>query len=127
MESPRKPEVLVVEDNRLVAEMIALSLRDRDFIVGAVAGDGAEALAAARAQPFDVAVVDLELPDMSGLELLRALRRHLPKTRLVACSAHGPNSPEMTLARAFADAVVTKGITAPSALGDACRGVPRSA
>lgn len=100
--------VLVVEDNGGAAEMISAILGNDGFDVAAVALNGAEALEAIVRQPFDVAIVDLELPDMAGDELLRLLRKRSPSTMLVACSAHESHSRPVRRARELVDAVIPK-------------------
>ncbi|HVA15737.1 MAG TPA: response regulator transcription factor [Stellaceae bacterium] len=65
--------VLVVEDHRAMRDMISGHLRDRGFAVDAVqCGD--EALAATAAVGYDAVILDLGLPDMDGMEVLRRLR-----------------------------------------------------
>jgi CheY-like chemotaxis protein len=51
-----------------------------------VAADGANGLAAARALPPDLVIVDMNLPDMNGIELVQALRLD-PSTRALRCIA----------------------------------------
>ena len=65
--------ILVVEDEGLLRQHIAARLRDKGFAVED-SGDGAEGLYLATELPFDAAVVDLGLPGLSGLALIRRLR-----------------------------------------------------
>jgi signal transduction histidine kinase/HAMP domain-containing protein/DNA-binding response OmpR family regulator len=68
---PRR--LLLVEDDR--AEVLALKeLLEGPGVETVVARDGREALEAIRSRPFDCMVLDLNLPDMTGLELLKRLR-----------------------------------------------------
>jgi two-component system, OmpR family, response regulator len=81
--------VLVVDDEAVLAEMVSMALRYEGWDI-ATAGDGWSALAAARAQRPDVVVLDVMLPDMSGLDVLRKLREqnpHLPVLLLTAKDA----------------------------------------
>jgi two-component system, OmpR family, response regulator len=81
--------VLVVDDEAVLAEMVSMALRYEGWDI-ATAGDGSSALAAARAQRPDVVVLDVMLPDMSGLDVLRKLREqnpHLPVLLLTAKDA----------------------------------------
>ncbi len=80
---------LVVDDEAVLAEMVSMALRYEGWSV-TTAGDGAAALAAARAQRPDVVVLDVMLPDMSGLDVLlklRALHPSLPVLMLTAKDA----------------------------------------
>jgi DNA-binding response OmpR family regulator len=75
---PERPDsapmrLLLCEDNQSLLDMIAAHLRERGFAVDAVASGG-EALALAGATGYDAVVLDLGLPDMDGLDVLRALR-----------------------------------------------------
>src|SRR6202165_2636301 len=66
--------VVVVEDDPLQAEALAFILRQEGYVV-ALASTGAEALIAARGQPApDTVVLDVALPDLSGVEVARRLR-----------------------------------------------------
>jgi DNA-binding response OmpR family regulator len=80
-------KVLLVEDHRTMRDLIADHLRRRGLAVDAVrCGD--EALAAAAVAGYDAVILDLGLPDMDGMEVLRRLRgsRHpdLPALILTA-------------------------------------------
>ena len=65
--------VLIVEDEPGLRRALVINLRARDYEVTAV-GDGAAALAAAAAEPPDVVILDLGLPDMDGTEVIEGLR-----------------------------------------------------
>jgi two-component system OmpR family response regulator len=65
--------ILVVEDDPKIASFVAGGLRQHGFAVDQ-AGDGDEALALAATTPFDAAVVDVMLPRLDGLSLVRRLR-----------------------------------------------------
>lgn len=72
--------VLVVDDEPVLAEMVSMALRYEGWNI-TTAQDGASAIAAARAARPDVVVLDVMLPDMSGLEVLHKLRRRTPACR----------------------------------------------
>jgi DNA-binding response OmpR family regulator len=67
------PRVLVVEDEPAIADSVAYALRGEGFDVDIVE-DGESALEAARADGYDVMLLDLMLPGVSGLEVCRRLR-----------------------------------------------------
>jgi two-component system response regulator QseB len=79
--------VLLVEDHHAIRDLIADQLRRRGLAVDTVRR-GDEALAAADVAPYDAVILDLGLPDMDGMEVLRRLRggRHpdLPALILTA-------------------------------------------
>jgi len=86
-----KPRVLVVDDDKAVRESLRRSLEFNGYDV-ALAGDGAEALAAIAATAPDVVVMDVMMPRLDGLEATRALRtagNDLPILVLTARDAVG--------------------------------------
>ena len=66
--------VLVVEDEPNIRELVALHLQLDGWTVTST-GDGQDALRLARAEPFDLVILDLMLPGLDGMTVLRALRR----------------------------------------------------
>lgn len=66
--------LLIVEDEVLLAAQVDKFLRENDFVVD-MATDGEEGLYYAREFDYDVAVIDLGLPKLTGIELIRTLRR----------------------------------------------------
>jgi two-component system, OmpR family, KDP operon response regulator KdpE len=66
-------KVLIVEDEPGLRRALVINLRARDYDVTAV-GDGAAALSAAAAEPPDVVILDLGLPDMDGTDVIEGLR-----------------------------------------------------
>ena len=67
------PRVLIAEDEAAIADSVAYALRGEGFDVDTVE-DGESALEAARADGYDVLVLDLMLPGISGMEVCRRLR-----------------------------------------------------
>jgi DNA-binding response OmpR family regulator len=66
-------QILVAEDDRDIADLVALYIRKAGWTAH-IATSGDDALAHARQQPPDVAILDVMLPGLSGLEVCRALR-----------------------------------------------------
>jgi DNA-binding NarL/FixJ family response regulator len=76
--------VLLVDDHNIFAQTLAAALGATEgFSVAALAKTGAEGLEHAAALSPNVALVDLGLPDFSGVELARQLREQCPETRVV--------------------------------------------
>jgi CheY-like chemotaxis protein len=98
--------VLYAEDNEVNAELVRQVARLRPAIALRVAENGAMALAMARQDPPDLMLVDMNLGDMSGLELAREIRQ-CPTTqgvRLVALSADAlPEQINVALVSGFED------------------------
>ncbi|WP_419731188.1 response regulator [Lichenicola sp.] len=73
--------VMTVDDSRTIREMVAFTLRRAGFDVSEAA-DGFKALEALKITPTDVIITDLNMPNMDGVALIRALRAD-PKWRTV--------------------------------------------
>ena len=87
---PNPPfKILVVDDHALVREAFTSMLKN-EFPEATVVSTGscADAMATARAQAFEVALVDIELGDRSGMELTTELRTMPNPPRIVAVSMH---------------------------------------
>ncbi|MBT8145141.1 MAG: response regulator transcription factor [Gammaproteobacteria bacterium] len=65
--------LLLVEDDQALRDSLAQSMKDAGFVVDAV-GDGEEGLYYGKEYPVDVAIIDLGLPGMSGMDLISNLR-----------------------------------------------------
>jgi len=80
--------VLVVEDHAIVRAGIRRLLAEREQMTVHEATSGEEALAATTGQAFDLILLDLNLPGLAGLELLRRLIRLAPGARILIFSQH---------------------------------------
>jgi two-component system, OmpR family, response regulator VanR len=78
--------VLVAEDERRVADAVARGLR-REGLAVDVANDGADALFKARVHPYDVVVLDRDLPELHGDEVCRTLVRERPGIKILMLTA----------------------------------------
>jgi DNA-binding NtrC family response regulator len=86
MEEARK--VLVVDDEPVVNESCRRILRARGFDV-ATTESGRDGLTRAAAQHYDLVITDLKMPDLDGMELVRAIRRERPGTAVVVITGFG--------------------------------------
>jgi CheY-like chemotaxis protein len=116
---PRRKRLLIVEDNALERNSIS-ELLGHDDVEIATAGTGSDALAALRGQSYDCAVVDLRLPDMSGLEVLETLNREgsLSDLPVVVFTGKELTSEEEGQLHSLARSVVVKGVESPERLLD---------
>ena len=99
--------VLVVDDEAVLAEMVSMALRYEGWDIS-TALDGASALAAARATRPDAVVLDIMLPDMSGLDVLRKLREQVPNLPVLLLTAKDAVEDRIAGLSAGGDDYVTK-------------------
>jgi DNA-binding NtrC family response regulator len=83
----RDLRILVVDDEEVIRDVLQTLLEKEGFDV-TVACDAGEALASFDAEPHDVVLLDLMLPDRSGLEVLREIRRRDPDAVVVIVTAY---------------------------------------
>ena len=87
--APRPLRLLVVDDHEVVRQgLVALLGRRPNFQVVAEAGTAAESLDMARRYKPDLVVMDVRLPDGSGIEACREIRDELPDTRVVILTSY---------------------------------------
>ena len=87
--STRALSLLIVDDHEVVRQGLAALLgRRAEFHVVAEAGTVAEAIAAARKFRPDLVIMDVRLPDGSGIEACREIRAELPDTRVVILTSY---------------------------------------
>jgi two-component system response regulator DesR len=102
--------VVIVDDHRLFVDALALLLGhdDRLDVIG-TAGDGRSAIELVVSQHAEVAVIDVRMPEIDGIETARRLRKRSPETRVILVT--GMDEPKlMEEARdAGAVALLTKG------------------
>jgi DNA-binding response OmpR family regulator len=79
------PRVLIIDDQKDVRAMVAIVLRVNHFEV-AEADTGAAGLKVFAEKPFDAAIVDIFLGDVSGVDVIAALRERAPGLPIVAVS-----------------------------------------
>lgn len=81
--------VLIIDDHPLFREGLkSIIAEDRHFVVAGEAGNARDGFALATKLKPDVVLVDISLPDQSGMQLTRRIRQTLPKTRVMIISMH---------------------------------------
>ena len=101
--------ILVVDDHPIVRKGIAALLCHTTAATIAEASCAAEAIDISRKQSVDIAVIDLELPDANGLQLITRLHCTMPKMRFVVYTMHEEPWIIDELQDANVDAIVLKG------------------
>ena len=80
--------LLIVEDEKQICDMVAKSLYAAGYEVD-TCYDGEEALTCILSENYDLIVLDLNLPGMDGMEILRELRKYNDETKVLILSARG--------------------------------------
>lgn len=101
--------VMLADDHTLVREGLKQLLSAAPGInVAGEAGDGDAALALVRAEDFDVAVLDLSMPGLSGIDLIKRVLREKPRLRVLVLSMHGEQQYAVRALKAGASGYLTK-------------------
>lgn len=113
--------VLIADDHRVVREgLVALLQADGACEVVAQAADGAQAVELAQAHRPDVAIIDIGMPRLNGLDVVRRLRTVLPGTRTLVLTHHDEHEYVVALVEAGASGYLVKD-AAGAELRDAVR------
>jgi CheY-like chemotaxis protein len=105
-----RPRILVIDDEAAIRYTVQLLLEDSGFTVE-VASNGREGVAAFRANPPDLVLTDILMPEQEGIETIMQIRREFPKTKIIAMSGGGRmgNTDFLTIAKGLgADATIAK-------------------
>jgi DNA-binding NarL/FixJ family response regulator len=122
---PRKTRILLADDHALVRRGLRLILDgEPDLRVVAEAGDGAEAVDLAARGDVDLAILDITMPRMTGLQATRELARRTPDVRVLILSMHDNEQYLFEALKAGASGYVLKSV-ADRDLVQACRAAVR--
>lgn len=104
------PEVLVVDDSKVMREMVVACLRPYPGLTFTHASSGLEAIERLSLKPYDLIVLDLNMPDIGGIEVVEFVRgqdtlRHLP---IVVVTTRGDEASRTRALQAGADRFMTK-------------------
>ena len=125
MTVPLKTRILLADDHEVVRSGLRMVLDAvPDLEVVAEAGDGAEAVKTALAERVDLAVLDVSMPRMTGLQAAVELRRREPKMRVLMLSMHDDERYFFEALKAGASGYVLK-TAANRDLIEACRAAMR--
>ena len=111
---------MVVDDHPMWRDAVARDLTEAGYDVVATAADGTQALRVAGAARPDVVVLDLQLPDMSGVEVTAGLRAVHPAAHVLVLSASGEQQDVLDAVKAGAVGYLLKSAAGPEFL-DAVR------
>ena len=115
---PDKLEILVVDDHVVVREGLKRILHEcDDCIVAAEAGTVADALAWLRRRAFDLVLLDISLPERTGFELLKTIKKEYPGLRVLVLSAYAEDHYAVRAFKEGADGYLNKQSAMDSLIG----------
>jgi DNA-binding NarL/FixJ family response regulator len=118
-------KIIIADDHPIVrAGMKQIISEASDLAVADEAGDGHELLSKIRAEDFDVAILDITMPHIDGLDVLKQLKIEKPKLPVIVLSIHPEDQYALRVLKAGACGYVTKA-SAPDELIKAIRKVHR--
>ena len=79
--------ILVVDDDEGIRKTLSAILKEEGYTVD-VAQSGSEAIQKTKASAYNVALIDIRLPDMEGIELLSKIKDAVPKTRKIIVTGY---------------------------------------
>ena len=111
----RETTILLVDDEPAILRALQVSLESQGYAVSGVT-TGEQALARTAAAPPDLVLLDLGLPGMDGVEVLRRIRTFAPTLPVVVVSAHGDDATKVRALDLGADDYVSKPFSVPELL-----------
>lgn len=114
------PEVLVVDDSKVMRDMVVACLRPYPGLTFTHASSGLEAIERLSLKPYDLIILDLNMPDIGGIEVVEFVRgqdmlRHLP---IVIVTTRGDEASRVRALQAGANRFMTKPFTPTAILSE---------
>jgi DNA-binding NarL/FixJ family response regulator len=100
--------VMVVDDHPMWRNGLERDLTEAGYDVVAAVGEGVQAVRIAPAAAPDVIVLDLQLPDLSGVDVIRGIVKDLPSVRILVLSASGEHQDVLNAVKAGATGYLVK-------------------
>jgi two-component system, NarL family, invasion response regulator UvrY len=109
-QSKIKANILIVDDNELFRERLRRFISETsDMVVTDEAGNGNDALEKASKKFFDMVVLDIDMPGMSGLDVLQELKSKNPDLSVLVLSMFPVEHYELSVMKTGGDGYMTKG------------------
>ncbi len=110
--------VLLADDHAIVRDGLkGILAASADLQVAGEASDGDQALALVRANDYDVAVLDMSMPGLAGLDLIKRLKAEKPRLRILVLSMHGEQQYAARALKAGASGYMNKDSAAEQLVG----------
>ena len=102
-----KARILIVDDDENIRKTMKAILEDENYFVE-LATNGKEAIQMSNEKMFNLALLDIRLPDMEGVELLKLMKEYVPRTRKIMLTGFPTIQNAMTAVNKKADAYLLK-------------------
>ena len=103
----RNAKVLIVDDDENIRNTMKAILEDEGYIVD-LAATGREAIEKTQKEAYNIALLDIRLPDMEGIELLKLMKDATPRTRKIMVTGYPSMQSAITALNKNADAYLIK-------------------
>ena len=103
----RNARILIVDDDENIRSTMQTILEDEGYLVD-LAATGKEAIEMTQQAIYNIALLDIRLPDMEGVELLKLMKDYVPKTRKIMVTGYPSLQNAVTAVNKNADAYLIK-------------------
>ena len=102
-----KARILIVDDDENIRKTVKAILEDENYFVE-IATNGKEAIQMSNEKIYNLALLDIRLPDMEGVELLKLMKEYVPRTRKIMVTGFPTIQNAVTAVNKKADAYLLK-------------------
>jgi len=103
----KSTRILVVDDDETIRTTMKAILEDEGYLVD-LAGTGKEAIQKTQDRTYNIALLDIRLPDMEGIELLKLMKESVPRTRKIMVTGYPSMQNAISALNKNADAYMLK-------------------
>lgn len=109
-------KILVVDDDENIRNTLKTILSEKGYLVDVV-GTGKEAIRKTESEAFNVVILDIRLPDIEGVEILKKMHDTVPKTRKIMLTGYPTQQNAITALNNKADVYLVKPVSVEVLLG----------
>ncbi len=124
MQTQDEPRILIIDDEETLRAAVKRILENEGFIVQAAA-NGTEGISFALKSDFDLALIDLKMPDINGIEVLREIRRKKPYTICYIATAYASYDTAIEATKLGADGYILKPFSPEELVSQLRKGLER--
>lgn len=102
--------ISIIEDHENYRNSLVAAIKENDqFIINGIYSSAEEALSSIQSNPPDIAIVDIQLKQMSGIEFIQQIKNKLPETQFLMCTSFQNSDNIFNALRAGASGYIVKG------------------